>query len=326
VKLVNIGILGNASIAKKSIIPTLLSMPEKFSLKGIASQSYLNQEFIFGKEIIDSYNSYSSLIKDENIDAIYIPLPNSMHAEWIEKSLDHDLHVLVEKPLSTNLIDVKRLNDIALHKNLVLMENFQFRFHKQLSLLKDLLKKNEIGQLRCLKSSFGFPPLDDNGNIRYQRALGGGALLDAGVYPLKISSIFLKNDISVSSSILNYDDKLGVDIWGGGHLVQNNGKLFSQISFGFDNFYQCSIELWGSAGKLSADRIFTAPAEEKQIINLENGSGRSKIEVPPDNQFLNMLNHFHKLIFSKNLRNSEYDQNVTQGKLIQEMIDKSNVS
>ncbi len=324
-KSVNIGILGYASIAKRSIIPALLSIPEKFTIKGIASQSYVNQNFVFGRTIIDSFNSYSSLIQDNNIDAIYIALPNSMHAEWIEKSLDLDLHVLVEKPLATNLTDVKRLNDIALDKNLVLMENFQFRFHKQLSLLKDLLKKNEIGQLRCLKSSFGFPPLNNN-NIRYQSALGGGALLDAGVYPLKISSIFLKNDISVSSSILNYDDKLGVDIWGGGHLVQNNGKLFSQISFGFDNFYQCSIEIWGSAGKLSANRIFTAPVEQKQIISLENGSGKAKIEVPPDNQFQNMLKHFHKLIFSKNLRNSEYDQNITQGKLIQEMIDKSNVS
>tara|TARA_Y100001980_G_C14551304_1_gene334503 strand:- start:1471 stop:2448 length:978 start_codon:yes stop_codon:yes gene_type:complete len=325
VKSINIGILGYSSIAKRSIIPALLSIPEKFTLKGIASKSYLNQNFVFGRTIIDSFNTYSSLIQDNNIDAIYISLPNSMHSKWIEKSLDLDLHVLVEKPLATNLTDVKRLNDIASDKNLALMENFQFRFHKQLSLLKDLLKENEIGQLRCLKSSFGFPPLNNN-NIRYQSALGGGALLDAGVYPLKISSIFLKNDISVSSSILNYDDKLGVDIWGGGHLVQNNGKLFSQISFGFDNFYQCSIEIWGSAGKLSANRIFTAPAEQKQIISLENGSGKAKIEVPPDNQFQNMLKHFHKLIFSKNLRNPEYDQNITQGKLIQEMIDKSNVS
>ncbi len=324
-KSINIGILGYSSIAKRSIIPALLSIPEKFTLKGIASKSYLNQNFVFGRTIIDSFNTYSSLIQDNNIDAIYISLPNSMHSKWIEKSLDLDLHVLVEKPLATNLTDVKRLNDIASDKNLALMENFQFRFHKQLSLLKDLLKENEIGQLRCLKSSFGFPPLNNN-NIRYQSALGGGALLDAGVYPLKISSIFLKNDISVSSSILNYDDKLGVDIWGGGHLVQNNGKLFSQISFGFDNFYQCSIEIWGSAGKLSANRIFTAPAEQKQIISLENGSGKAKIEVPPDNQFQNMLKHFHKLIFSKNLRNPEYDQNITQGKLIQEMIDKSNVS
>ena len=323
-KSVNIGILGYASIAKRSIIPALLSIPEKFTIKGIASQSYVNQNFVFGRTIIDSFNSYSSLIQDNNIDAIYIALPNSMHSEYIEKSLDLDLHVLVEKPLATNLIDVKRLNDIALDKNLVLMENFQFRFHRQLSLLKDLLKKNEIGQLRCLKSSFGFPPLNNN-NIRYQKALGGGALLDAGVYPLKISSILFKNDISVSSSILNYDDKIGIDIWGGGHLVQNDGKLFSQISFGFDNFYQCSIEIWGSAGKLSANRIFTAPAEQKQIISLENDSGKAKIEVPPDNQFQNMLNHFHKLIFSKNSRNSEYKQNITQGRLIQEMIDKSNV-
>ena len=139
VKSVNIGILGCSSIAKRSIIPALLSIPEKFTLNGIASQSYVNQNFVFGRKIIDSFNTYSSLIQNNNIDAIYISLPNSMHSND-EKSLDLDLHVLVEKPLATNLTDVKRLNDIALDKNLVLMENFQFRFHKQLSLLKDWTK------------------------------------------------------------------------------------------------------------------------------------------------------------------------------------------
>ncbi|MFL2983112.1 MAG: Gfo/Idh/MocA family protein [Candidatus Neomarinimicrobiota bacterium] len=322
-KLINIGIIGYAGIAKRSIIPALFLMPDKYNVKAIASRDKENKSEIENKLKIGFYHNYESLIQDKDINAIYIPLPNSLHAKWIEKALENNLHILVEKPLACNLDDIKRLNKIAAKKNLVLIENFQFRFHKQLSIIKNLLEQNKIGEIRCLRSSFGFPPFDDSNNIRYSKKLGGGALLDAGVYPIKISSIFFNDDISALSSTLFYDKSLGVDIWGGGYLVQENGNLFSQIAFGFDNYYQCNLEIWGSKGKIIADRIFTAPPEEKQIIRLQTPNSEKNIEIPPDNHFVNMFHHFYNLIFTKKEREKEYRQNILQGKLVQEMRDNS---
>ena len=320
-KLINIGIMGYASIAKIKVIPALLSMPHKFKINAIASRGRKNENVIKNKLKVGFYDDYEKLIQDENIQAIYLPLPNSFHAKWIEKSLQKNLHVIVEKPLACNSNDVNRLNKIASEKDLVLIENFQFRFHKQLSIIKNLVDNGKIGEIRCLRSSFGFPPFDDSDNIRYSKELGGGSLLDAGVYPIKISSIFLNDDISVSSSTLYYDKSLGVDIWGGGYLVQKNGKLFSQISFGFDNFYQCNLEILGSKGKIIADRIFTAPAKEKQIIRLQTPDSEKNIQIPPDDHFVNMFHHFYNLIFTKKGIEKEYKQNILQGKLIQEMMD-----
>ena len=323
-KLINIGILGCANIAQRYIIPSLLELPEYFTIIGIASRTREKADHFSNEFKIDTFVDYETLLENENLDAVYIPLPNALHAEWIEKSFDKNLHVLVEKSLATTLHDVKRLNKIALEKNLVLVENFQFRFHKQLSVIKNLIKEGIIGELRSVRSSFGFPPFLDDTNIRYLKELGGGALLDAGAYPIKISQIFLGEDIKVVASNLWFDENKGVDIWGGAFLSQKNGHLFAEISFGFDNFYQCNLELWGSKGKITANRIFTAPPGVKTEFVLENENGKETISIEPDNHFKNMLLHFHKLIVNNNGMNIEYEQNMHQSRLLQELKEKAN--
>ena len=105
------------------------------------------------------------------------------------------MHVLVEKSLACEYAQVVELNDLAKKKGLALIENFQFRFHSQLQYIKNIVGSGKIGELRCIKSAFGFPPFQEKNNIRYQKELGGGALLDAGAYPIKISQIFMGYDI-----------------------------------------------------------------------------------------------------------------------------------
>jgi dTDP-3,4-didehydro-2,6-dideoxy-alpha-D-glucose 3-reductase len=323
-KLIKIGILGCANIAKRYVIPSIMELSDYFTIIGIASRTKEKAYHFSNKFNIDTFVGYETLLENKNIDAVYIPLPNALHAEWIEKAFDKNLHVLVEKSLATTFHDVKRLNEIALEKNLVLVENFQFRFHKQLSAIKNFLKKGVIGELRSVRSSFGFPPFPDEDNIRYKIELGGGALLDAGAYPVKISQIFLGNDIEAGSSNLWFDSNKGVDIWGGAYLTQKNGNLFSEIAFGFDNHYQCNLELWGSKGKITANRIFTCPPGAEAEIILETSGSEKIIKVKPDNHFTNMLLHFYKLIQTKNGVETEYTQNINQGRLLKEIRDFKN--
>ena len=323
-KLINIGILGCANIAQRHIIPSLLGLPNYFSIMGVASRSEAKANQLSNEFKIDAFTGYETLLEEEQLDAVYIPLPNSLHAEWIEKAFEKGLHVLVEKSLATSYDDVQRLNKMALEKNLVLVENFQFRFHRQISVIKDLLKEGEIGELRSVRSSFGFPPFLDKDNIRYKKELGGGALLDAGAYPVKISQIILGNDIEVAASSLWYNESKEVDIWGGAYLKQKNGNLFSEIAFGFDNFYQCNLELWGSKGKIIGNRIFTSPPGAKAEIILESNNGKKIITIDADNHFKNILIHFYELIVTNNGCKAEYEQNINQSRLLQELKDKTN--
>ena len=320
---INIGVLGCANIAERFMIPAIISLNQHFNLIGIASRNLEKAAQFAEKANAKSYNSYEELIDDPLVDAVYIPLPNALHAQWIEIALGLGLHVLVEKSMACSYEEVRELNKIAKARSLVLLENFQFRFHTQLAFIKKILHEGTIGELRCMRSSFGFPPFPNENNIRYQKELGGGALLDVGAYPIKLSQIFLGENIDVKEANLYFDENKGVDIWGGAYLKQRDGVLFSEIAFGFDNFYQCNLELWGSKGKIYTNRIFTASPEHEPIIELETMAGKEMIKLPVDYHFKNMLMHFYDLIISKKGIKNEYLQNVNQARLIEELKNKA---
>jgi dTDP-3,4-didehydro-2,6-dideoxy-alpha-D-glucose 3-reductase len=316
---INIVVLGCANIAERFIMPSLKELSDNFNLVGIASRAKVKADEFANRFETQAYYSYKSILEHDELDAVYIPLPNSLHYEWIKKSLEKNLHVLVEKSMSCNYDEVLELNNIAKEKNLVLIENFQFRFHSQLKYIKDLVDSGKIGRLRNIRSSFGFPPFSDKGNIRYSKELGGGALLDAGAYTLKISQIFMGDDISVDTSHLKFDKDNHIDIYGSASLSQNNGDIVSQVSFGFDNYYQCNIELWGSKGKIYTNRIFTPPPGYTPLIELETQDGKDIIQLEKDNHFLNMLKYFYNKIVTKDSMENEYKDNINQARLINEI-------
>lgn len=322
--IINIGVLGCANIAQKSVIPAIIELKAQYHLSGIASRSFIKAKEYASRFNTTAYEGYQSLLDIPELNAIYIPLPNSLHAEWIEKALQRGLHILVEKSLVCEYEDVIRLNDLARQKSLALVENFQFRFHNQLAFIEKLVGNNTIGELRCMRSSFGFPGLPDKNDIRYQKILGGGALLDTGAYPLKIAQVFLGYDIEVKAANSNYHPNKEVDIWGGAYVKQKHGSLFAELAYGFDQYYQCSIELWGNKGKIFTNRIFTAHSSHVPIIEVETQQGKEIITLPIDNHFKNMLMHFHQLITHKLDMETEYKQNINQARLIHEIKIKSN--
>lgn len=212
---IKIGVIGLANIATRSLMPAIALMPEKFTLKGIASRNFSRATQLAEQYTCRGYESYESLISDPDIDAVYIPLPNALHFKFVMMALEAGKHVLVEKSLGCSFGEVQKMVEYAQLNNLVLIENFQFRFHSQLAEILKLLKGGVIGDLRSVRVSFGFPPFPSSTNIRYNPQLGGGALLDAGAYPLKIAPIFLGKEIHVAHASMAYDRKLNIDTWGG---------------------------------------------------------------------------------------------------------------
>lgn len=320
-RVARIGVLGCANIAERFILPAIIDS-DLFELVGVASRSKDKADSFSNTFNTKAYYSYDSLLQS-NLDAIYIPLPNGMHYEWIKRALNKKLHVLVEKSMACDLDEVKELNQLARDNGLALVENFQFRFHRQLKFIQNQIKLGYLGEIKLLRSSFGFPPFEDQDNIRYQKTLGGGALLDAGAYTIKVSQIFLGEEIYVDSANLTTPHNKEVDIWGSAFIKQKNGYLTAQIAFGFDHFYQNTLEIWGSKGKLTASRIFTAGPGVQAKVTIENRDGIEAINLPEDNHFLNMLDHFSKLINTGNGLDDEYSQNINQARLIKELVEKS---
>ena len=176
-----------------------------------------------------------------------------------------------------------------------------------------------------LRSCFGFPPFDDNDNIRYQKAIGGGALLDAGAYTIKVSQIFLGSEINIASASLDKPSDKEVEVSGSAYIKHINDSVTAQIAFGFDHFYQNNLEIWGSKGKITASRIFTAGPGIKAAVRLEGSDGSDNVHLIEDDHFLNMLEHFSELINSRSGLDKEYEQNENQARLIAELFEKSKI-
>ncbi len=130
-----------------------------------------------------AHGSYEELLGDAEVDAVYIGLPNGMHAEWARKALEAGKHVLVEKPFSRHPEEVEACFEVAEARGLVLAEAFMWRHHPQALRARALIEEGAIGDLRSLHAHFSFP-LEDPGDVRWQTALEGGALMDLGCYCL----------------------------------------------------------------------------------------------------------------------------------------------
>jgi predicted dehydrogenase len=316
-KVYNAGVLGCAGIATRSLIPALAASP-RFTLAAVASRDIGKAERAAAPHNARACG-YDDIINDAAIDFVYIPLPNALHFEWIMKALRAGKHVLCEKSLVIRYPQLEEITALARERRLLVMENFQFRFHSQHQWVMRQLACNRIGEVRIFRSSFGFPPLPA-GNIRYSKELGGGALFDAGAYPLKALQVML-GDRSFTMRAATLWNRGEVDFAGAMYLDSPEG-IAAELAFGFDNFYQCNYEIWGSLGKITAMRAFTAPPGFSPRVIVETASGTETIKMPADNHFANILNHAAECMDAGAFED-EYRQNLRQAAYIRDVLELS---
>ncbi len=314
---VKLGVMGCADIARRSMIPAIKFLPDKFDLVAVASRTE-DKAALFAKEFTcKSVVGYDNLLK-EDIEAVYIPLPTGLHDEWINKALLAGKHVYAEKSIAYSYDATKGMVQNAKAKNLSLMEGFMFQYHTQHQIVTELIKSGGIGETRCFRSSFGFPPLSAS-NFRYDNELGGGVVFDAAGYTVRAVHFILGKDYEVVSSSLFFDEAFGSHTYGSAFLKGRNG-VGAQIAFGFDNFYQCNYEVWGSKGKITVDRAFTPGPDFSPTIVLETVKERKIIAAEKCNHFVNAMNVFHDLVTIAKNRDKHYEDILLQSKSLEKII------
>lgn len=304
--------MGCAAIAAKSMIPAIKQC-EFSDLTAVASRTEEKARRYAAMFGCIPITGYDSLLSAKDIDAVYMPLPTGLHEEWILKSLVSGKHILAEKSLGMDFLSTKKMIDVAREKNLLVIENFMFQYHSQHVFVKDLIARNEIGKIHFFKSSFGFPPLASD-NFRYNKALGGGVLLDAAGYPVKAAQMFLGKKLTLCGAFVKYDQETGIDIYGGA-VLKNHADQIAHLSFSFDNYYQCNYEIWGTKGKIVLNRAFTPPPDFAPTVILEQQNGRQEFNLKPDNHFVNILSKFCKAIHERNFGGHYQDCLVQAGLL-----------
>lgn len=262
------------------------------------------------------YESYEAIVTAPEIEALYIPLPPALHFKWAKKALEHGKHVLVEKPSTTSAVDTKELVRIAEERGLALHENYMFTFHNQLDAIENIVKSGELGDVRLYRISFGFPMRSAN-DFRYNKALGGGALIDAGGYTIRYATHLLGSTANIRYAQSNYMEQFEVDIYGSAALSNADGVTV-QIAFGMDNNYKCELEVWGSKGCLTTGRVLTAPAGFTPTATIKNGNEDRIINLPADDAFQKSIRHFVACIEDEKTRKERYQIIVKQAELVDE--------
>lgn len=288
-----IGIIGAADIAFRRFLPAL-ERCGGFVYAGVASRSPEKARRFAERCGGTVYPSYQALLEDQAVEAVYIALPPALHAEWGRRALLAGKHLLMEKPFTVSPEETEALLRLAGERGLAVHENYMFLYHSQLAWIEERLRAGAVGEPRLLRAAFGFP-FRGAADFRYERALGGGALLDCGGYPVRLAARLLGPGLRVSAARLSRARGLEVDVYGSATLEDGAGRT-AQIAFGMDNSYKCELELWGSEGCLTADRIFTAPPDFSPSVRIRTAQGERTCELPPDDAFLRSIQAFsHKI-------------------------------
>jgi D-xylose 1-dehydrogenase (NADP+, D-xylono-1,5-lactone-forming) len=245
-------------------------------------------------------DSYEALLKDPDIDAVYIPLPNSMHAEWTIRAAEAGKSVLCEKPLATSSEDVLRQIDACQKHGVRLMEAFMYRFHPQTRRVRELVASGKIGQVREVRAhlSVNIMRSMDPSNIRYINTLGGGALLDMGCYTVNICRMIFGREPERVIGLLQIDSDLGVDTGAAGILVFPDGVGMITCSFGADG--QGAYTIVGTEGTIEVPRGIIpglgTRVPEGLIVVMDADGNRHQESFEHGDHYRDMVDAFSKAL------------------------------
>ena len=249
-----LGILGAANIAKKEIIPAA-NETEAVEITAVATRNGEKADEV--RDLAPEaglFEDYASLVESDEVDAIYIPLPNSLHVEWTTKALEAGKHVLCEKPFSLDAAGAEEAVEAARDAGLTLMEGFMFRLHPQTLRLRDLISEGAVGTVRQVVAQFGHL-LGDPEDVRGIGSLGGGSLGDVGCYAVSGVRLAFGGEPRRASAFARFDED-DADRELAGVLEFDEG--LGIISCSISSARRERLEIIGTEGRITLNAPFRA--------------------------------------------------------------------
>ena len=263
-----IGVLGTAAIARELIRGVKGS--HKVVVSSIASRN-AGRAADFAREhgVARSHGSYEALLADSEVDIVYNPLPNSLHAEWSIRAAKAGKHVLCEKPLATSFAEAKSMFEAAQVNGVHLVEAYPYLSQPQSIELRRLLHEGVIGRVRLVRASFGFT-MSDASDIRLDATLGGGSLLDAGSYPVSLVRVLSGSRPIRVHAVADWSAP-GVDRSMVATLEHSSG-LLAQISCSFGTAVHRHALIAGEAGVIETSYSNHTSADQPAVLQIKRGT------------------------------------------------------
>ncbi|MFW9929823.1 MAG: Gfo/Idh/MocA family protein [Candidatus Thorarchaeota archaeon] len=292
------GILGTARIAHR--VAKAIQSTRNGELCAVASRTKEKAlEFSKLNNVMKAYNNYDDLLNDKEIDAVYIPLPNHLHKEWVIKAASNSKHVLCEKPFALTINDAENMFKVGENYKVNIMEGFMYRFNPATLHIKKLINENIIGSIKYIDFNFshyikGY--LGDEDNYRYHKEYGGGALWDLGIYGINFFNYLFDNlPVKIIHCYSESNKGNNTDITFSGLLKYEN-NVICNLNCSFD-YYGNYIIISGSDGQMMINNLTNT--YEKKIL-AKNSLNEVILEevIPPFDHFKEEITHFNKCIIT----------------------------
>lgn len=317
-KILNWGVLGCARIANNSVIPGIKSATNA-NLYAIASRSAEKlEEFNKTHNPDKTYQSYMDLLKDPKIDVVYIPLPNSLHCEWVIKAAQNKKHILCEKPLGITAKEVEVMRDACNKNGVLLMEAFPYRHSPLTHKVKNLVDTGAIGKLKFIEANFSFI-LTNKSSIKMIKNLGGGATYDIGCYNINVIrfiagseplSIFATGEIGENSSV---DESSCI-------MMEFKDDLKAVSYCSLNSMDRCGYTIVGDAGIIEVPVKFNSKGTVKITLKTKNDTSEINVDCP-DNYTLE-VEQFGRCILGSEEPLVSLEDSYNNAKVIDESLNK----
>ncbi|HLR34444.1 MAG TPA: Gfo/Idh/MocA family oxidoreductase [Tissierellales bacterium] len=307
------GILGYARIARLFTIPSILnsSNSEFYAIASRDEDKLKECQEKYGCK--KTYLSYDELLCDPKVDAVYIPLPNSLHKEWVIKSVEKGKHVLCEKPISINAKEAVEMKEASIKNNVKLMEGYMYRYTDRTKKLQEILDSGVIGDIKYINSTFRFF-LDRENTIKMKAELGGGSIYDVGCYPLNfVGMIMDEKPISISAE---YVDQDSVDIMFTGTLRYKDGVI-AVINSGFNAYDRNHSEIIGTKGIIEIPDTFLGNAG---TITITTEEGKKEVVVEESERYQLEIEDFADAIINNREFHMNFDDSIRDMEILDRLI------
>ncbi len=285
------GLLSTANINRR-VIPAI-HQSARAELVAVASRSKKKAKDYAKKwEIPQVFGSYQEMLDSGLVDAVYISLPNHLHAEWSIKAMQAGVHVLCEKPFAITLAEVDAMIAASRATGMKLAEAFMYRHHPQTKIAGELVKSGKLGEISLVRGAFDFA-FDNRENVRLVPEWGGGSLWDVGVYPLSFAQ-FIMGEPPRWVSGAQWIGASGVDETFAG-LLAYSGDRFAQISSSFRTPFYTFMEIVGTQGRLYLNMPFVGP-DDGELVFHDKDRQAEVIPVPKEYLYLGEIEDMHAAI------------------------------
>lgn len=296
-KQVRWGLVSTARINRR-LIPAI-RMSERGELVAVASRTLDKaQAYAAEWEIPQAFGSYAEMFASGEVDAVYISLPNELHAPMTIEALNAGMHVLCEKPFSITVEAVDEMFAAAERNKRALAEAFMYRHHPQTKKMGEMIQEGRLGEIQSVSAHFSFPiskaAVDGQRNVRLEASLGGGAVWDVGVYPISLAQYVMGGAPTHVWGAMQ--SEFEVDIAFAGQMLFSGGRS-AQFTCSFDSVFQTRAEIRGTKGRLELTRPFTGTDMPDRAMTFFSRDGEpTVIEIEDEYLYLGEVKDMHAAI------------------------------